>query len=208
MLNLIDINLLPEKEKKSSIFIYCTAIILLLFFIGCLLLFFSLRSTQMETERTIGSISQTEKLIEIQQTKLLDSESSQGMKELEKTIEWMTDYPIRTVPVLNELTSLLPSRGFIQTLEYSERKMINASIQFDSSREAAYYLHHLKEVGWIKEADILGITTDNVTNEENDPVESGVVPRYLVEYALTLDEQQLQEFIHAEDSSLEEEVEE
>ncbi|PFA64565.1 hypothetical protein CN378_15400 [Bacillus sp. AFS015802] len=208
MLKLIDINLLPEKEKKSSLFIYSLAFILVLFFIGSLFFFFSLRNMQAETERTQDTISQTRLLMEVQQTKLLDAESTQGMKELEKTIAWMTDYPVDTVPVLNELISLLPSRGFIQTLEYSGRQSIIASIQFDSSREAAYYLHHLKDQEWITEGEILEITTDSLTGEETDALESGVVPRYLAEFSLTLDAQILQEINEAEDPSIEEEAEE
>ncbi|WP_299738776.1 hypothetical protein [uncultured Rossellomorea sp.] len=205
MLNLIDINLLPEKEKKSAVFVSSIAIILLVFFVVCLFFFFSLRSVQSETERTIEGISQTKKIIEVQQTKLLDSESSQGARELKETIEWMTNYPIETVPVLNELISLLPPRGFIQTFEYSERQSINASIQFDSSREAAYYLHHLKGVEWIKEAEILEITTNNMTGEDMDWDESGVVPRYLADFSISLDSVKLQQ---SDDTSLEEEVEE
>ncbi|MGM0864302.1 MAG: hypothetical protein ACQEWF_06485 [Bacillota bacterium] len=118
-MNLIDINLLPEKEKKSSVFLYGMTIILILFIVSCLIFFFSLRSIQTETERTLGNISQTEQLIEVQQTKLLDSESTGGAKKLEETVEWMNNYPIETVPVLNKLISLLPPRGFIQTFEYS-----------------------------------------------------------------------------------------
>jgi type IV pilus assembly protein PilN len=204
MLNIIDINLLPEKEKKSSLFVYSIAIILLLFFVACLFFFFSLRSVQTETVRTVEGLSQTKKIIEVQQTKLLDSESSQGARQLEETIEWMTNYPIETVPVLNELISLLPPRGFIQTFEYSERQSINASIQFDSSRDAAYYLHHIKEVEWIREAEILEITTNNMTSEEIES-EERAVPRYLADFSLSLDSVILQE---SDDTSLEEEGEE
>lgn len=204
MLNLIDINLLPEKEKKGTVFVYSLAIILLLFLVGSLYFFFSLRSVHMKTESTVRSISKTEQLIEVQQTKLLVSESSQGMKDLERTVESMMDYPVKTVPVLNELISLLPSRGFIQALEYSGRQTINASIQFDSSREAAYYLHHLKGVEWIREAEILEMTAETTESKNMLSAENEVAPRYLVEYSLTLDSKMLQELKEAEDTSLEE----
>jgi type IV pilus assembly protein PilN len=204
MLNLIDINLLPEKEKKGPVFVYSLAIILLLFLVGSLYFFFSLRSVHMETESTVRSISQTEQLIEVQQTKLLDSESTQGMKDLERTVESMMDYPVKTVPVLNELISLLPPRGFIQSLEYSGRQTINASIQFDSSREAAYYLHHLKEVEWIREAEVLEMNTETTASENMLSADNEVAPRYLVEYSLTMDSKKLQESKEAEETSLEE----
>ncbi|MGM0830463.1 MAG: hypothetical protein ACQEU4_19765 [Bacillota bacterium] len=205
-MNLIDINLLPEKEKKSSVFLYGMTIILILFIVSCLIFFFSLRSIQTETERTLGNNSQTEQLIEVQQTKLLDSESTGGAKKLEETVEWMNNYPIETVPVLNKLISLLPPRGFIHTFEYTDRQRVSTSVQFDSSREAAYYLYHLKEVDWIKEAEILEITTS--AGEEAEADESEVVPRYLVDYSLTLNAEKLQDSNETEDASLEEEVEE
>ncbi|MCA1063572.1 hypothetical protein QTG56_11920 [Rossellomorea sp. AcN35-11] len=204
-MNLIDINLLAEKEKKSPVFFYSIAIICLLFFVGCLFFFFSLRSIQEDTERTTGRISQTKQLIEVHQTKLLDSGAAGGTSQLEKTIQTMKDYPIDTVPVLNKLISLLPSRGFIQTFEYSVRQRIETSVQFDSSREAAYYLHRIKEVDWIEEAEILELTT--VTEEEAGIDERDVVPRYVVGFTILLNTEKLQQ-METEDASLVEEDEE
>ncbi len=207
-MNLIDINLLPIKEKKSRFFVYSAAGILLVFFLISLYFFISYHNVQTKIERSKMNLSQTRKIVEIKQAQLVDSQSSKDLQELEGTIEKMDTYPIKTVPVLNELISQLPKRGFIQTFEYSERKVINLTVQFDTSREAAYYLHRLTGVEWIKEADLLELSTVEVSPEAELLDERPVLPRYIVQYALTLDSTLLQGLSDQDSSSLEGEGEE
>ncbi|MFP3422721.1 fimbrial assembly protein, partial [Bacillus sp. SIMBA_161] len=74
-------------------------------------------------------------------------EARQGMNEeqqLQATVEWAESYQFDTIPLLEELVSLLPARGFFQTFSYIGLDQAQLVVQFDSSREAAYYLAQLK----------------------------------------------------------------
>ncbi|WP_064092509.1 hypothetical protein [Rossellomorea aquimaris] len=206
-MNLIDINLLSEKKKRTPLFLYSAGILLLLFFITLLFLMISLHSIRNETERTQVSLSQTKQLVQLQQEKIIDSQSSNGIRDLQETVKRMETYPIETIPLLNELISLLPQRGFIQTFEYRDRQVINFTVQFDASREAAYYLERMKGMNWITEAEIQEITTEEIISEEA-ALEEAILPRYVVQYELTLNSIKLQELKEESSLSLEEEGEE
>jgi type IV pilus assembly protein PilN len=184
---LIDINLLPQKESKRTAFIYSLVGAAGLFILLALFMMLSWQKTIADTEKTGEKIEMTKQLIEIQQTKVLGAEAANSIGELNKAVQDMVDYPVKTVPLLNELISLLPERGFIQEFEYSDRTIINLSVQFDSSREAAFYLSRLKKVDWIKEAEILEITTEEVGDSE----EEEILPRYSAMYALHFDSDKL-----------------
>ncbi|MEL3974390.1 hypothetical protein AAEO50_19045 [Rossellomorea oryzaecorticis] len=186
-MKLIDINLLPQKESKRTAFTYSMVGTAGLFILLALFMMLSWQSTIADTEKTDEKIKMTKKLIEVQQTKVLGAEAANSIGELDKAVRDMVDYPVKTVPLLNELISLLPERGFIQEFEYSDRTIINLSIQFDSSREAAFYLSRLKTVEWIKEAEVLEITTEEVVGSEEDEI----LPRYSVMYAIYFESDKL-----------------
>ena len=85
---------------------------------------------------------------------------------LKNAVEWANSYPIQTIPVMQHLTGLLPERGFIQTFGYTEAGTVTLSVQFDSSREAAYFLENLNESDWIDEANLSSLTAQEVEEAE------------------------------------------
>jgi type IV pilus assembly protein PilN len=184
---LIDINLLPQKETKRTTFTYSLVGAAGLFILLALFMILSWQNTIADTKKTDEKIEMTKQLIEVQQTKILGAEAVNSIGELNKAVQGMVDYPVKTVPLLNELISLLPERGFIQEFEYSDRTIINLTLQFDSSRESAFYLSRLKTVEWIKEAEILEITTEKVGGSE----EEKILPRYSAMYTLHFDSDKL-----------------
>lgn len=66
---------------------------------------------------------------------------------------------------MQHLTGLLPERGFIQTFAYTEAGTVTISVQFDSAREAAYFLDNLNESEWIDDANLSSLTAKE--QEEN-----------------------------------------
>jgi type IV pilus assembly protein PilN len=181
---LIDINLLPQKEKKQKAFTYSIAGTAGLVVLVALFMLLTWKSTLTETKRTEAEIDTTKKIIEVQQTKVLGAESSGSVDQLNKAVQEMLDYPVKTVPLLNELISLLPDRGFFNEFMYADRTVINTIVQFDSSREAAFYLSRLKTVEWIEEADIIEITTAETGESEDEKI----LPRYLAAYEIHIDQ--------------------
>jgi hypothetical protein len=76
----------------------------------------------------------------------------------------------------------LPERGFIQSFAYTEAGTISLSVQFDSAREAAYFLDNLNESKWIEESSLSSLaavaasesTAETTTNTTSTTTDSAV----------------------------------
>lgn len=191
---LIEINLLPQKKAKNKSLFWLAIISSIILLIGGLLIFYLYRSFENKLTSIEQQISTTEQLVLLQQEKVVAYKTSNSFSELETTVEWAKEYPLKTVPVLKKLTALLPERGFIQSFTYEETGIINLTVQFETSREAAYYLNSIQESDWVTTAKILNLDAvigffDKTFGEEMD--ESKIknekyVPRYLAEFEITL----------------------
>ncbi|MEY2192655.1 PilN domain-containing protein [Neobacillus sp. BF23-41] len=151
---LVEINLLPQKEPKKIGFI-----ITLICLVGLLVLtgayyFWQTDSTKSVIASLDRQITMTKKIAEKENISTETVEATSSVSQLKTAIEWANDYPIQTIPVMRHLTSLLPERGFIQSFAYTEAGTISLTVQFDSAREAAYFLDNLNESKWIKEASL------------------------------------------------------
>jgi hypothetical protein len=68
---------------------------------------------------------------------------------------------------MQHLTSLLPERGFIQSFGYTESGAVTLTVQFDSAREAAYFLNSLNHSKWIEEASLNSLAAAETNTETN-----------------------------------------
>ncbi|OXT18950.1 hypothetical protein B9K06_00920 [Bacillus sp. OG2] len=182
---LVEINLLQKKEQQRS-FLLITAMALLLvvclifaafYFIG------SHYSSKIESAQTrINDARETASAIEAQ---LNEFESSNSAQILQESVEWAKEYPVKSVPLLRKLTQLLPERGFIQAFTYEQSGIVQLAVQFDSSREAAYYLNSLHGSAWIQDAAISSVTTGD---QDTLPDDEGTdyLPRYLAEFEIII----------------------
>jgi Tfp pilus assembly protein PilN len=168
---LVEINLLPQKEpKKTGFIITLSCLVALLFFVGAFYLWQTniVKSNLASLDR---QISMTKKIAEKENKSTETVEAASSVSQLKSAIEWANEYPIQTIPVMRHLTSLLPERGFIQSFAYTEAGSISLTVQFDSAREAAYFLDNLNESKWIEEASLSSLfaaataesTADNST---------------------------------------------
>jgi type IV pilus assembly protein PilN len=180
---LIDINLLPQRGKKRTAFTYSVLGTAGVFILIALFMMLTWQNLLADIKRTDEKIVSVKKIIDLQQSKVLGAETSDGTGQLSEAVQKMMTYKVKTVPLLNELISLLPERGFIREFEYSDKDAISLTIQFDSSREAAFYLSHLRTMKWIKDTEILEITTEEIDENEAEDI----LPRYLASYRLHLD---------------------
>jgi type IV pilus assembly protein PilN len=198
---LVEINLLPKKEhKKSSVLIMALIGILFLSISASIILF-----QGNNYEDRMGSldkqIESVQKLNEVQQAKLADGDTGSSAAKLQKAVEWAKQYPLETVPLLQNIIKLLPERGFIQDFEYGNTNSVIIKIQFDSSRDAAFYLSSLKESDWIEKVTLLNIVAES--NEETSSAgataslsqerEAKTLPRYSAEYEILFKPEQFKE---------------
>jgi Tfp pilus assembly protein PilN len=165
---LVDINLLPQKERGKKGLIVIISIVSALFLMLGGYYLWQIQSAKTDIANLENQIESTKKIVEAEQTNDQQSESSMSVTVLKNAVEWANTYPIQTVPVMQYLTSLLPERGFIQSFSYTEAGTVSISVQFDSGREAAYFLDTLNESEWIDEVSLSSLSTQqvNVANDE------------------------------------------
>ncbi|MEH7439891.1 PilN domain-containing protein [Neobacillus drentensis] len=164
---LVEINLLPQKEPKKFSFIIMIAGLLALFILIGGYYFWQTQTIKDEIASLDNQITMTKKIAGKEQQKSKTAASSNSVSQLKSAIEWASDYPLQTVPVLHHLTSLLPERGFIQSFAYTDAGTVTLAVQFDSAREAAYFLDSLHESKWIEEASLNSLSTSQPETETN-----------------------------------------
>lgn len=194
---LVEINLLPKKEPKKAGILSLLLFFLVLAAAGAGLLYWLYAGYQDETASIQSQIVKTEEAIALQNQVNTELENSNSAAELKKIVGWAESYPLETVQVLSQLIGLLPERGFFMNFAYNDDATINLSVQFDSSRQAAYYLHELTETEMVTEAKLTGISTMKITesdqegNELNDTAgkldNDPYLPRYTAEYEIRID---------------------
>ena len=187
---LVDINLLPQKERDRPAFLIAAISILALGIIIWAVLAFLANSH--ENEQAVLA-AQSVQVASEQAAIRSQLEAAQGMNEeqqLKATVDWAESYQFDTVPLLEELVSILPERGFFDSFSYTGLDQAVLSVQFDTAREAAYYLAQLKTSELIEKA-----TLDSVAQNELDSAEAeeGILieeesiietPRYIAAYTL------------------------
>lgn len=203
---LIDINLLPRKERKSLVALIITLGLLLLFIFGSVFLFINYQSTKSELDSLKTQLQTTSQLRAIQEQKLAEINATSTVDELKSTIEWTEKLPISSVTLLKHLTSLLPDRGFILNINYQDTGTVTLNVQFDTSREAAYYLNELENSDVINKVTLNSLATSGEELEKtNKPVKDVLdkilVPRYLAAYQIELNNEKLKELAKKEDAS-------
>jgi Tfp pilus assembly protein PilN len=162
---LVEINLLPQKEPKKFSFIIMFAGLLALFILIGGYYFWQTQSINDEIASLDKQITMTKKIADKEQQNSDTVASTSSVSQLKSAIEWASDYPLQTVPVMQHLTSLLPERGFIQSFAYTEAGTVTLTVQFDSAREAAYFLDSLHESKWIDEASLSSLSTAQSESE-------------------------------------------
>lgn len=192
---LVDINLLPKKEPKNVVFLLSAVIVAAIAVIAAAVFYVLVDRAERQIDSLEKELKQTRALQAVELQKLADLESAKEIDELNKATQWAKDYPLKMVPLLRNMTELLPERGFIMNFSYAEDGTVTVSVQFDTSEQAAYYLKRLSDAKFIADVQLKSLSAVNA-NEESDEqrtTEERVVPRYLAQYEMHVDKQALEE---------------
>ncbi|OCA86548.1 MULTISPECIES: hypothetical protein [unclassified Bacillus (in: firmicutes)] len=149
---LVEINLLPKKERKNR---GVLLIILSAVFLGILcgiLYFWQYQSNQSQLNALEQEYEMTAQMIEVEQQKVVSQENSNSVAQLTEKVKWANQYPVKTVLLLKHLIGFLSERGFIETFSYAENGAIKLEVRFDKAEEAAYYLKDLSSTEIITNA--------------------------------------------------------
>lgn len=185
---LVEINLLPKKEHTQSSKLMITLISVLLFAATASLIYLQGNSLTNRIETADKELASIQELNKAQQEKMADSTAANSAAKLEDAVEWAKHYPVTTVPLLREIIALLPERGFIQNLEYNNVNSVFITLQFDASRDAAFYLSALKQADWVQDVAILTVVAEEAEEQSmnlNSDETGKVLPRYSAEFEIT-----------------------
>ncbi|WP_335869186.1 PilN domain-containing protein [Bacillus sp. 2205SS5-2] len=182
---LIEINLLPDKIQKKKAPLYVMVVLMLISLFIFMGVFLFSKSMQKEIAAKDAQLQTVESYREQLEGQLSTFQTSDSVRQLEDAVKWAAWYPLDTVPVMNHLISLLPKRGFFQEFSYQEDGTISLNVQFDSSREAAYYLSDLKQSNWISSATLNQLSTTEVSPEKSI-MDDTTLPRYYGEYEIKI----------------------
>jgi len=191
---LVEINLLGEKERDRPAFVVAAISLILLGLVVGLVFYFlgnSYGNKQQEIANQSAEVMSQQAAIQAQ---MQTSASLNDAQKLQKTVEWAETYQFDTLPLIRELTSLLPERGFFSNFSFTSPNGATVDIQFDTSREAAFYLTQLKSSEMITAVNLTTLSSQTLeettveetagTSSEVDP-ETQLMPRYLASYTIT-----------------------
>ncbi len=167
---LVEINLLPQKEPRKFNLVILIVLLALIIFVGAFY-FWQIQSTKSEVANLEKQISITKETAAKQEKNAEKNESQMSISLLKDAVDWANTYPVQTIPIMQHLTSLLPERGFIQSFTYAEAGTVILTVQFDSAREAAYFLDNLGESEWVGEPTLNSLTVEKKDEEESTATE-------------------------------------
>jgi type IV pilus assembly protein PilN len=196
---LVEINLLPEKkQRKSATVIKIVILLALVMMLASVMTFWQVQRYNNNINGIEANISKIQQSIDSLQQDV-SAKSTNSYLELSDAVEWSMSYPIKSVAVLKHLTSLLPERGFLLNYSYSETGTISLSVQFDTKKEAAYYLKSLNDSEWTEAVTLSQLSSSQiestVTETENE-VQTEIqnfLPRYIGSFEITLNKQKIKE---------------
>ncbi|WP_419956032.1 PilN domain-containing protein [Neobacillus niacini] len=167
---LVEINLLPQKEPRKFSMIILIVLLALIIFVGAYY-FWQIQSAKNELQNLDKQISVTKEITVKEGENADKNESQMSISLLKNAVEWANTYPIQTIPIMQHLTSLLPERGFIQSFAYAEAGTVILTVQFDSAREAAYFLDNLGDSEWVGEPTLNSLTIQEQKEAEGTATE-------------------------------------
>ncbi|MED4401092.1 PilN domain-containing protein [Metabacillus fastidiosus] len=165
---LAEINLLPKKDIKNQAKIILFLIIMIVLLTAIIIFYFQSRSIHQKEEEMIESRTGLEQQL---QQAYEGSESMNKMRSiqtLQNAISYADEISTDIIPVLEEMTELLPERGFIIEFKQENSGKITVIIQFDVNRDTAYYLARLKESPSFKNVSLQKIEAKEVNAESNN----------------------------------------
>ncbi|MDO6656022.1 PilN domain-containing protein [Anaerobacillus sp. 1_MG-2023] len=185
---LIDINLLPNKQKRSFSFmlipISAGAVLLLVF--GWMM--YSSFQLKAEQETLTDRLEKTTDLVAALQASEAGTVSSG--QTLQEYVDWLDGVQFSTVALLDDLVARLPERGYFMNYEFDGSETVTLTVQFDQMKEVSQYLNELNESGNVQAASLLTVSAADLTEETVD-TESRILPRYITDYEIVINKSNL-----------------
>ena len=187
-MNHIDINLIQTKTKPKE-WILIAVFLVLIVMVSGLYLWTSYQDLQQK-------VIQLEQSIESKLTLPVAGEGDTSSVELQRyqsVVDLASTMPYSKVVLLLELSKKLPERGYFTSFLYSGSS-VELEVQFDTNAEAAFYLTSLQKLQVVKEAKVLSVTKNTLSQDTSINEETFVQPRTIASYSIELNEEVLKEY--------------
>lgn len=175
---LVDINLLPEKERERSTLLIAALIVIgaaILFWAVLFILSLSLSKEAARTEMQITALHASQEAI---REDIQPSTNADEREKLASTVKWAEANRFDTLPLLREMIALLPQRGFFVSFEFTAPHESTVIVQFDSKSDAAYYLTRIESSTVVSSATMESLVAESL-DEETD---LATLPRFEATY--------------------------
>lgn len=179
---LVDINLLPEKERERSTLLIAALVILsaaILFWATVFLLSLSLSKETVRAETQIASLHARQEAV---REDIKPSPDAADRERLAATVEWAEAYQFDTLPLLREMIALLPERGFFVSFVFNAPHKSTVVVQFDDKSDAAFYLTRIKSSTVVSAAAMESVVAENQDGESDTEVLPRFIATYQIEY--------------------------
>lgn len=187
---IVDINLLPKKEKKDISWLVVFVIILLLL-LAAIVSFRQLYQLQQREVAALRTEWMNTQFISEQLSQQLDEEVKSANEQLREIITVVEGQLLPTTVILDHLVSQLPERGFFQSFDFFFPNEVKIVVQFDQWQEVAQFQHSLTASPLFQEVNLLSITTDEW--DVNEGEKGSYLPRYTASMLLAVNRQVLKE---------------
>lgn len=178
---LVEINLLPKRERKSQLIPLLSIVVAMLLIVGATTFYVIVQRMEQQITQLKTELDQTKALRIAEEEKQKTKTNASVGAQLQEAIRWAEQYPVHTVALLHELIERLPERGFLMNVSYARDGVIQLTVQFDTTRESAAYLQTLKDASFIADVKLTSLTaTEGKTEEE------GTMPRYIGQFSVQL----------------------
>ncbi|MFC5603957.1 fimbrial assembly protein [Sporosarcina koreensis] len=179
---LVDINLLPEKERERSTLLIAALVVLGAAILFWAILFVLSLSLSKETGRVESQIASLHASQEAVRQNMQPSTDVSDREKLASTVEWAEAYRFDTLPLLRELIALLPERGFFVSFEFTAPHESKVVVQFDDKSDAAYYLTRMKSSTIVSVATMESLVAERLDEERDLQTLPRFEATYHIEY--------------------------
>lgn len=185
---LIDINLLPNKPKRTFSFMLIPISAGAVILAGFLWLLVSSHQLKSEQVTLTDRLEKTSELMVALQSN--DVSSASSGQTLQEYVDWLDGVGFSTVTLLDDLVARLPERGYFMNYDFDGSETVKLTVQFDQMKEVSHYLSELNSSENVLSASVLTVTTAELT-EEAEEGNSRILPRYITEYEIVMNKANL-----------------
>ncbi|MGM8216311.1 PilN domain-containing protein [Bacillaceae bacterium W0354] len=142
---LVDINLLPEKEKQRyPIFLrllFMSALTTVVFLVG----FYFTWDTYDDIDHVESRLNQERQAVNILEAQIIGDEDQQRIKRLEKIIGALDKGIVSVSNSLNETIRLLPKGTVLESLQFTNEQ-VDLTIRANNNEQPIIFLHSLQNL--------------------------------------------------------------